>query len=256
MTSQKTTPWSVEEVQTFLSLVAEERIQQELDGTTRNEKVFKEIAQLMANHGYNRTLQQCRDKLKKMKSDYRAVKDHNGRSGANRRAWRWFDQMVAIYGHRPANKGRESGLDSATTLLQSMIEDGKTHKRGECATQRRLLTDSSIASPTSAPATASTPAPASAMSNTRVVTGKRKRSLFQQDQNALMRDIHADEVAQQEQNRAQRESHIQLLLTDAREARAQEATLRREENAQTAAFNQTFLGLLGQLVQAMSDRRT
>ncbi len=31
--------WSVEEVQTFISLTAEERIQQELDGTTWNEKV-------------------------------------------------------------------------------------------------------------------------------------------------------------------------------------------------------------------------
>ncbi|KAK0146676.1 Zinc finger and SCAN domain-containing protein 20 [Merluccius polli] len=82
MASQKkTTPGRVEEVQTFLSLVAEERIQRELDGTTQNEKTYQEIAQLMATHGYHRTLQQCRDKLK-MKSDYRAIKDHNGRSGA------------------------------------------------------------------------------------------------------------------------------------------------------------------------------
>ncbi|KAK0146675.1 hypothetical protein N1851_014014 [Merluccius polli] len=62
-----------------------------------------------------------------------------------------------------------------------------------------------------------------------------------------MREIHEDDVAQQEQNRAQRESHIQLLLAEAREARELEASLRREENAQTAAFNQTFLSLLGQL---------
>ncbi|KAG7251546.1 hypothetical protein CRUP_032232 [Coryphaenoides rupestris] len=187
-----------------------------------------------------------------MKSDYRAIKDHNGRSGANRRAWRWFDQMDAIYGHRPANNGREGGLDTATTLLQSMIEDEPTSEESvPQSDDSSLLTDSST-SPTSA--TASTPAPAPAMSNTRVVTGKRKRSLCQQDH--VMRDIHADDVAQQEQNRAQRDSHIQLLLTEAREARELEASLRREENAQTAAFNQTFLGLLGQLVQAMSDRRT
>ncbi|KAK0154187.1 hypothetical protein N1851_003733 [Merluccius polli] len=192
-----------------------------------------------------------------MRSDYRAIKDHNGRSGANRWAWRWFDQMDAIYGHRPANNGWEGGLDSATTLLQSMIEDEPTSEESvPHSDDSSLLTDSSIPSPTSAQATASTPAPAPAMSNTqRVVTGKRKRSLFQQDHAAVMRDIDADDVAQQEPNRAQRESHIQLLLTEAHEARELEASLRREENAQTAAFNQTFLGLLGQLVQAMSDRR-
>ncbi|PIO30447.1 hypothetical protein AB205_0089480 [Aquarana catesbeiana] len=30
--------------------------------------------------------------------------------------------MDAIYGHRPANQDREGGLDSATALLESMIE--------------------------------------------------------------------------------------------------------------------------------------
>ncbi len=36
---------SVEEVQMFLSLIGEERIQRELDGVTRNEKVFQESRQ-------------------------------------------------------------------------------------------------------------------------------------------------------------------------------------------------------------------
>ena len=66
------------------------------------------------------------EKLKKLKSDYRAIKDHNGRSGSNRKTWKWFDQMDAIYGQRPASNGRECGVDSASTLLlESMMEDGK-----------------------------------------------------------------------------------------------------------------------------------
>ncbi|KAK5917670.1 hypothetical protein CgunFtcFv8_002494 [Champsocephalus gunnari] len=31
----------------------------------------------------------------------------------------WFDLLDAIYGHRPANVGREGGLDSAPALLES-----------------------------------------------------------------------------------------------------------------------------------------
>ncbi|XDV25761.1 hypothetical protein PO909_029621 [Leuciscus waleckii] len=84
--------WPVDEVQTFLLLVAEERT---LDGVTGTEKVFQEVAQLLAAHGYHQTYKQCRDKLKKLKSDYRTIKDHNGRSGANRRTWKWFDQIDA-----------------------------------------------------------------------------------------------------------------------------------------------------------------
>lgn len=78
----------------------------------------------------------------------------------------------------------------------------------------------------------------------------------------MLRELHEEDAVQQERDRGQRESHVQLLLTEAREARELEAkareleaSIRREENAQTAAFQQTFLGLLGQLVQAMGTRR-
>ncbi|CAL8255010.1 unnamed protein product [Arctogadus glacialis] len=157
----------------------------------------------MEDHGYYRSYVQCRDKLKKLKSDYKAIKDQNGRSGSNCKSWKWYDQMDTIYGHRPANNGRESGIDSAMD--------------------------------------------------------KRKRSLSQQEHSAqvtdCLRDMHADDIAQQDGTRAQRDNHLQLLLNDAREAREQEAALRREEAAQTAEFHRSFLGVFGQLVEAMRDRR-
>ena len=61
----------------------------------------------------------------KKKSDYRAIKDHNGRSGSDRKRWKWFDLMDGIYGHRPASNGREGAIDSATTVIEAMMEDGK-----------------------------------------------------------------------------------------------------------------------------------
>ncbi|KAI3357903.1 hypothetical protein L3Q82_016279, partial [Scortum barcoo] len=79
----------------------------------------------MATHGYNWTVRQCREKLKKLKSDYWTIKDHNGWSGSNRKEWKWFGQMDAIYGHRPASNGREIGVDSAMALLETVIEAGK-----------------------------------------------------------------------------------------------------------------------------------
>lgn len=67
--------------------------------------------------------------------------------------------------------------------------------------------------------------------------------------------MFAEMRAEGERNCAQRDQHIQLLLSEAREARENEAALRREEIAQNAAFNRAFLGVLGQLVQAMGSRR-
>ena len=118
--ARKSTPWSVEEVTTFLHLIAADKIQRELDGTTRNLKVFQEVSALLSERGFSRTFLQCRETLIKLKSEYRLVKDNNGTSGAGRKNWKWFDLLDAIYGHRPANVGSEGGLDSATALLESL----------------------------------------------------------------------------------------------------------------------------------------
>ena len=44
MAAKISTPWSFVEVQTFLHLVADEKIQRELDGAARNKKVYQEVS--------------------------------------------------------------------------------------------------------------------------------------------------------------------------------------------------------------------
>ena len=51
----KSAPWSVVEVRTLLSFVADENIQQELDGMTRNERVYLQLSEQMSAHGFTRT---------------------------------------------------------------------------------------------------------------------------------------------------------------------------------------------------------
>uniref|UniRef100_A0A9J8CDY9 C2H2-type domain-containing protein n=1 Tax=Cyprinus carpio carpio TaxID=630221 RepID=A0A9J8CDY9_CYPCA len=89
---------------------------------------------------------------------------------------------------------------------------------------------------------ASPPATSSSTSRTpeRVVPGKRKRNMHHQEHLAVLREMQVADIQQQELNRAQRELHLQMAIDEARQAREQEAALRREENAQTAAFNQAF----------------
>ncbi|KAM9425935.1 uncharacterized protein KZ484_015007 [Pholidichthys leucotaenia] len=45
-----------------------------------------QVSEQMASQGHIRTAKQCREKLKKLKSDYRAVKDHIARSSADGRS--------------------------------------------------------------------------------------------------------------------------------------------------------------------------
>ncbi|XP_051907084.1 uncharacterized protein LOC127591214 [Hippocampus zosterae] len=107
MATRKFTRWSESEVALFLRLVAEEKIQKELDGP-RTEKAYLELSQQMATHGFDRSSQTCREKLKKMKSDYKAIKDHGRRGSLYRSDWKWLGQMEAIYGHRRNSRGRSA----------------------------------------------------------------------------------------------------------------------------------------------------
>ncbi|PIO13572.1 hypothetical protein AB205_0161990 [Aquarana catesbeiana] len=60
--------------------------------------------------------------LRSLKANIKKFKDDNSLSGNSRRTWKWYDAMDAIYGQWPANQGREGGLDSATSMLESMID--------------------------------------------------------------------------------------------------------------------------------------
>ncbi|KAM9319045.1 uncharacterized protein KZ484_023355 [Pholidichthys leucotaenia] len=119
-------------------------------------------------------------------------------------------------------------------------------------------TPASVAAPASDPTPEPAPSPAPSTSGTtHTSVGKRKRSHSTEDLATLFARMQADEVRQHDQRERQldqRDRHIHLILNDARESREQEAILRREEMAQTAAFNQAFLGVLGDLVKVMSDQ--
>lgn len=49
----------------------------------------------MKEAGYERSFQQCRDKLKKLKAEYKKEKDRHGRRGEGRSTWDYFDEMDA-----------------------------------------------------------------------------------------------------------------------------------------------------------------
>ncbi|KAK5894007.1 hypothetical protein CesoFtcFv8_010744 [Champsocephalus esox] len=85
----------------------------------------------------------------------------------------------------------------------------------------------------------STPTPSAITTPQRVVLGKRKRG----------GDEHlAQQARHHEQSLAQVDRHWQLTMEAVARAREEEMALRREENAQTHAFNLAFLRTLGQVL--------
>ena len=86
--------WSKEETLRLIEIWGDDRIQAQLGGVHRNQEVFTKIAREMSASGLERTIQQCRDKLKKLKSEYRKLKDEQGKTGESKRKdWEAMDAI-------------------------------------------------------------------------------------------------------------------------------------------------------------------
>ena len=94
--------WNKEETLSLIEIWGDDRIQAQLEGAHRNRNVYLKIARQMSEAGYQRTLEQCRDKIKKLKGEYREVKDKGGKTGEGRNNWEYFEAMDSILGHKPA----------------------------------------------------------------------------------------------------------------------------------------------------------
>ncbi|XP_070409485.1 zinc finger and SCAN domain-containing protein 29-like [Nothobranchius furzeri] len=242
-------PWSNEEVKTFLSLLSDERIQRELDGTVRNEKIFQGLALAMFTHGFERTSKQCREKIKKLKAEYRSIKDHNSMSGANRRQWKWFAEMDAIYGERPVSNGRESGVDTATPANTGPQDNDTTLEMCAYGNQDVPDTRDMDAGLSSADSRRSCSPSVSAPSvGSRPRYGKRKRGST--SVSPLLETLVESDAGFLETARRMNTLMEQQMEADAEDRRLDREE-RREERMAQQQFNDSFLDMLPSLLSAV-----
>ena len=96
--------WCDEEVLLLISVWSDDVIQAELEGCHRNQHIFQKMSDELAKHGYERRWEKCRDKIKKLKQEYKEVVDNNTETGRKRKTFRFFKEVDAVLGHRPATK--------------------------------------------------------------------------------------------------------------------------------------------------------
>ncbi|XP_032360897.1 uncharacterized protein LOC116672973 isoform X2 [Etheostoma spectabile] len=128
MNSEK---WTDAEVQALLALYATEELQRDLEGSTRNIKIFGKISIELAQMGVYHTVKQCREKVKKLKQDYKKIKDHNNQIGANLKTSKWYATLDGILGHRPTYSGNAATKDSATGFLETIVGSESTPSSDE-----------------------------------------------------------------------------------------------------------------------------
>lgn len=129
--------WTDEDVQALLNIYAEETTQKEFETSARNAKVYQKISARLGELGIQHSAQRCREKIKKMKQDYKKIKDYNRVNGSNRRSGKWFERLDAILGQRGVDSGcgesGESG-DCVSVLLEPLTDAHRSflhHKEEE-----------------------------------------------------------------------------------------------------------------------------
>lgn len=93
--------WSDPEVVELLQLWADDSVQIELESCLRNQHVFNRIAEVLRGKGILRTGDQCREKIKKMKLEYRRIKD-NQKTLRGGRTWKFYEVMDRVLTNRPS----------------------------------------------------------------------------------------------------------------------------------------------------------
>ena len=74
----------------------------QLESCTRHGSIYQSLTTEMQAADYSKNAVQYRDKLKKLRAEYKCTKDNNGLTGRGTRKWKYFDQLDAILGHRLA----------------------------------------------------------------------------------------------------------------------------------------------------------
>ncbi|XP_065129112.1 uncharacterized protein [Paramisgurnus dabryanus] len=247
--------WSAEHTRALLTIWAEDNVQRQFDGVCRNEDVMKYIVAELAKINIQRTTSQVREKLKKLRAQYKSVKIHNGRSGAQRKTFPWFDLMDEVLGHRPSVSGettRNSMPSTAdTTELSSQID----------------LFDSEVESgPSTPPLQTSTPERNEAVvevsgirggshhipDRTRPETRKRKAAMT-----ASREFIQSLQDMSQRQAEEERDLRLQCTneeLKMRREEMEVDAQLRREEMARRQKDSEAFALVLANLAAALLQK--
>ncbi|XP_060752312.1 zinc finger protein with KRAB and SCAN domains 2-like isoform X3 [Tachysurus vachellii] len=237
---EKTEPWQNKETKTLIGIWSEDGVQRELEGTVRNQKVFQKISQRMWELGYNRSPDRCRVKIKKLKQDYRRLKEYNKRNGMNPKTNQWYEALDAVLGHRSVTE------TSTSSLLESVMKCNSVEDRADTDDEDGL---SGLSSLGSSNITAEEP-----RVNLPRIRGKRKRG----------HSNHIDsmrEIFLMSEDREDRRQRVQQEFEERRLQVLQElehsAGIREAELINTLAqFNQGLLSVMGQLVSVMANNHS
>ncbi|KAK1904763.1 Myb/SANT-like DNA-binding domain containing protein 2 [Dissostichus eleginoides] len=221
--------------------------------------MYERCSVKLADMGIFHSANSCRDKIKKLKQDYKKIKDHNNKSGNGRKTSKWYDRLDALLGHRPSFSGTLSTIDSGTLVWEAAetadsVACELCDDEGE-AGQLSGLETSELSPPDHNSSTCSSPFPPSKRKRKRArpdnfidtIEAMEDRRAEASKENEDRRAMVSKEIREEQlvHSRKAQEAEEQLLMVMARQA---DVSARQVEQQNT--FQIGLLGVLSELVQS------
>ncbi|XP_034562848.1 uncharacterized protein LOC117829328 [Notolabrus celidotus] len=166
--------WTYEETTCLLALWSSAEVQTKIDGVWKTKAVFEKIQRVMASAGFERTIEQISNKLKKLRKDFRDQRKDIGLTGNGQtRRNPHFKVLASVL--RPACQM------TVTNTLETMVEDKTTKPQASSVTEMAAMSMHNVAEVMMPPRDCSSPAPSSSSSGStcgslrKARRGKRKR---------------------------------------------------------------------------------
>ena len=142
--------WSREETFRLISIWSEDVIQEQLEGCRRNSSVYRKIADGLREAGFSRTLEQCRDKIKKLKAEYKKIRDKRDTTGQGRYPeWEFFDALDEVLGPKHSTEPPVllESFQSDRSQISDIGPDDETQDMSEGVVNEPTASNSSPGTP-------------------------------------------------------------------------------------------------------------
>lgn len=124
--------WTVPEVRALIGIWSDISIQQQLEVTVRNKRIFEQIAAKLQKFGIERDWKQCRTKYKNLKHEYKIVR--MAQDQGITKNMKFFTELDAILGHNKTEKSQQREFqdeEQATRCANVKKEEDRTGKEGK-----------------------------------------------------------------------------------------------------------------------------
>ena len=119
MASSRGQTWAPENILAPTRIWSDSAVQSQLDGASRTDDIWGDVAERLRAAGFDRKLKQFKDKTKDLKQYYKDLKDGHNRSGHDRSNWPYYDLMDDVLGDRPST-GPRNVIDTTHFTPPSM----------------------------------------------------------------------------------------------------------------------------------------